>query len=1262
MRYLLSASRVLFLALAFVLMTQAQTSTSSITGTVSDSSGAVIPGASVTLTNEDTGVTAVQKTNQAGVYSFPSISIGQYTVKVENKGFKVARKTGNTLSIGAPLDIPVMLEVGESVDVITVAASGEALQTTNASIGNLVTQAEITELPLNGRNPLGLLVLEPGVVQMSKGADGTGMHVNGSRDMASNTTIDGIEANESAVSNPMNNVYRLNPDSIQEYRITTSNATAEYGRNSGANVSIATRGGTNKFRGTLFEFFRNTALNSNEFFANAQGTAKPEIKLNQFGGEFGGPIRKNKTFFFGNWQRQKAMFSQSVDQAYGSVPTLYTPAALAGVYRYFVADPNNTFKLDGVSITRNTPLLVDPKTGAMRNGVRNCVSNTDLNCVASYNFFAADPNKIGPDAAIVKLFKSMPAPNSYLAGDGLNTAAYAWNPPAHKNGDSVTGRVDHNFSPNHVVFARYIWSTNNTLGGDPNNSRPVLYPGFPPLGEVYRDSQNAALRHTWILSPTMVNEFTAGLSRFGALFTQGEANPDFPNIPAFSRASGTGFNNLDAPYRNVPRTYRVVTTPQLIDNVSLTHGAHLVKFGVNMRFYRHNDQRGQPGGATVTPTLNFDTGVRAPGTSWGQPAQSAAGRAGMNSTDYSRLQGTINDIMGLPSQLSQTFLGDLVHNTYLPFVSGNGVTLWNQGHRMKQYNLFLQDEWKVRPNLTVSLGLRWEINPPPKEAAGGAWVPDKPIDGSQGPVKFVQADSWFNRSNLGAVGPRISVAWAPIRKTVFRTGYAMAFDTLSSFQVTAVAGRVPGLTLTCNANVGGATTPGCGSVPNVRYSQGFPSELPLPTSRPSDFLTPPAQLYTNALGMTTFDPNLKAPTVHQWNFGIQRELPFGLVGQVSYIGHRGTRLYRAYDINQINAGPILPDFLAMQRNYNKGCRPDGTTCPAGAAGEPIKLVTSGLLTNTFVNSSTSITDINNNGAGNFAGRIEGNTLAVKLRPNQQFGVATYIDSGGDSYYHAMQATVRRSFRNGMLMGLAYTLHKSIDDQSVDPIGSSSGGGLSTTNTRTPASINNWKNERGRSSFDRRQLLVATWIYDIPFGKNLPRPLRMVAGGWSINGLFNFMSGNPFSVMSGTRTANYSHQSRAALVGAQPAVELVDVPGVVGPVYFSGLTSAFTAPAPGSDGMGRNTFTAPSFWNLDGGLTKNFKATERVAVQFRAEFFNVLNHPNFDDPFGATSGSANYRSTVFGQTCCSTVAPPSTQAIVDTGESGRVIQLALKLRF
>jgi hypothetical protein len=308
------------------------------------------------------------------------------------------------------------------------------------------------------------------------------------------------------------------------------------------------------------------------------------------------------------------------------------------------------------------------------------------------------------------------------------------------------------------------------------------------------------------------------------------------------------------------------------------------------------------------------------------------------------------------------------------------------------------------------------------------------------------------------------------------------------------------------------------------------------------------------------------------------------------------------------------------------------------------------VTSAFVTSTTTTNDLNLNAAGNFAGRIEQNNLNARLRPNQQFSTITYVDSGGDSYYHSLQATLRRRFRNGVLVGLAYTFAKSIDDQSVDPIASSSGGGLSTTNTRTPSDIRNWRLERGRSDFDRTHVLNATWIYEIPGIKDL-----------SLNGILMVASGSPFSIRSGTRTSNFSHESRADIVGPKPEVKLTDVAGVVGPVYFKD-TSAFAIPAPGGTGAGRNIFTAPGYWNLDLGVTKIFRIVEGWTLQARAEFFNALNHPNFDNPYDASAGSASFRSTLFGQTCCATVAPPNTRAIVDTGESGRVIQFALRLRF
>src|SRR5262245_13206193 len=306
---------------------------------------------------------------------------------------------------------------------------------------------------------------------------------------------------------------------------------------------------------------------------------------------------------------------------------------------------------------------------------------------------------------------------------------------------------------------------------------------------------------------------------------------------------------------------------------------------------------------------------------------------------------------------------------------------------------------------------------------------------------------------MGAIAPRLGIAWSPRPNFVIRSGYGIAFDPLASFQVTAVSGKVPGLTLSCSATVGGTATPGCAPVPDIRIGQGFPLELAAPTVKPSSFLTPPEQILTNAPSLTVFDQKFKLPTVHQWNLTIEHELPWGIVAQASYIGRRGLRLLRAYDLNQINADPILPSFLIMQQNMRNGCRPDGTGCVNGVA---VPIVSSGVLTSAFVTSSTTQSDLTLNAAGNFAGRVEQTTLAAKVRPNQQFNTITYIDAGGDSYYHSGQVTLRKRFGDGLAAGLAYTYGKSIDDQSVDPVGSTSGGGLSTTNSRTPTDTRDWR--------------------------------------------------------------------------------------------------------------------------------------------------------------------------------------------------------------
>src|SRR5690242_1011290 len=381
----MSCSRIILVILVALFAAThavAQTSTSRITGRVVDSKQASIAGATVTITNDATGVSQNQTTTESGVYAFEALPVGDYTLTVEQNGFKKFQKTGNHLEVNNPLTVDISLEVGSVEEKVTVVGGEEQLNTANATIGNVVEQKAIETLPLNGRNPLTLLLLEPGVTQRSFGGAGSGVHVNGSRDRAYNVTIDGIEANESSVPNPVSNLYRITPDNIQEYKVTTNNATAEEGRNSGASISIATRAGTSEYHGTGFFFLRNEALNSNEWYQNAQKNPKPLIRMDQFGYEMGGPIRKNKTFFFGSYSYNRVDFTQPIDQTFG-FPIVYTNEARNGIFRYFVPDPANPLVIGGTTITRNSTLVVNPGTGALL--VPLCATPTSLRCVRTYN-------------------------------------------------------------------------------------------------------------------------------------------------------------------------------------------------------------------------------------------------------------------------------------------------------------------------------------------------------------------------------------------------------------------------------------------------------------------------------------------------------------------------------------------------------------------------------------------------------------------------------------------------------------------------------------------------------------------------------------------------------------------------------------------------------------------------------------------------------------------------------------------------------------
>src|SRR5438046_99099 len=371
----------------------AQVSTSSVTGTVVDTSGAVVASARVEAKNEETGMVFTQNTTSSGNYVFPSLTPGSYSITVTLAGFQTFTSTHNVLTVGTPLVVDITLKVGTVGQTVEVVESNyQRLETSNATVSDIMDTKQVQDLPFDGRNPLSLLTWEPGVVQRTTNGAGSGTHAFGSRDRAHNVTIDGIDANESTVPNPQSNIQRLNPDNVQEFRTVTLDPTAEYGRNSGANVMVGTKSGSNAVHGDVFYFNRNTAFNANEWFNNAARQPRPDLKLNQYGFDVGGPIRKNKTFFFGSFQNNDIRQTGPIASAFG-VPLVYTAAARSGIFRYVKGSING--------FSSNSRSLVDAN-GNLLPGVPVCSGGVTANCVASYNIFGNDPSAIGGDPAVTK--------------------------------------------------------------------------------------------------------------------------------------------------------------------------------------------------------------------------------------------------------------------------------------------------------------------------------------------------------------------------------------------------------------------------------------------------------------------------------------------------------------------------------------------------------------------------------------------------------------------------------------------------------------------------------------------------------------------------------------------------------------------------------------------------------------------------------------------------------------------------------------------
>ncbi|MBK9153830.1 MAG: TonB-dependent receptor [Chloracidobacterium sp.] len=1200
------------LLLNFDLSVSAQGTTTRVTGTVADSAGAAVSGATVVLRNEATGISLSTETNSNGFYVFDLVQPGNYSVTVEKAGFKKFVSSNNNAQVNIPIAVNVILEVGDVAEVVTVESSAELVQTaTSGNVGSTLGQREIESLPIvgaRGRNPFDLLNFQPGVTVGSN--TGGGIHVHGARDRAFNFTLDGIDINESTAGGSNFTPLRTNPESIQELQIVTSNFTAELGRSSGAQVSLTTRSGSNRFTGNIFEFYQTPDFHANEWEFNKQGIAKRQFVQHIYGGSVGGPIIKDRAFFFVNLQMLRAAETRL------QTLTVYTPQARAGLYRYVQGGRNAPFgTVQSSTFPTGSAVNEDgsPRFPACGPGVPNP-------CIATYDIATGRPITIDP--FIVSYLELQSAPNNFTVGDGLNTARFQFvAPQIEKQYDFVT-RFDFKLNDRNQFYVRYAQGEQNTFGDIANSGLQRIQDG-PSWVDTFRNPKNLAINYRWSPTARFANEFIFGLNTFGFKFEYPASNSQVPFI----------LNNVTDFDRNFAYNARSSRTWQFVDNMTFDLSPHTLKFGVNFRLGNQFDDRSSAGGQ-IEPQVTLGTG-NSSFTGWDIPV---AGSASINTTDRSRLLSTINDLIGRIGGYTQGFVvAPGSPNEWAP-----AGTRWNWTAYYPEYDFYIQDTWRFRSNLTFDLGVRWEAKLSPSSKDLPVLTPSQGFTYGSTPtntLRWEEGDLYQN--DYDNFSPSVGLAWDPFKsgKTSIRANYRLSYDRFPS-QVFAsfVYQNAPGNTFQ-------ASVPGIGSQ-NLLIRNGLPDLTP--AQLPDQLRQPPAFATTSIVAV---DPDIQFPESHQWFAGIQREIWAGNVLEVNYIGRRGVHLFGAYNANQVNIFAqdprcnqnFLEAFNAVRGGSTSECLINylftgnndsnaGTTTFRGLSSIVPTLSTG--TTGGSVATAALVVSQHTTGGVQTIGRANAFNNPYFFQSFPQFtGGLNVLETNDLSRYNGLEIIVRRRFSQGLSYQVAYTYSVSKDTRSWDPTFATANAGSAQSASSTPFDLRDRSLNYAWSDFDRRHVIQSFFTYELPFGRgrtfggDMPRALDWFVGGWQISGLINLGSGRPYTFYSGRNTLSNAVQSPVSCNGCPRTLgTLNEVNGI--PVWFTAEQLAgITQPEPGELGnTGRNYFIGPRSYTMDGSISKKLRFSERWSLDLRMDAKNLTNTPTF----GLSDAAMLYTSSSVGQ--------------------------------
>lgn len=1260
----------------------AQTGTTSLRGVVFDAKGAVLPGATVRISDPQNGLSRTAKTNGQGEYQFLQLPPATYAVAVDAKGFATVKQDKVELLVAVPSTLNFTMQVQGQA--ITVEVSGEAthVNTTDATMGNAFNSNQIEELPFEGRNPVEMLSLQAGVTYTNP-TSGTAVNnmvdtrsgaVNGGRSDQANITLDGIDNNDQENGFAFTGAVRSTLDSVEEFRVTTTNSNADEGRSSGAQVQLVTKSGTNSWHGSAYELNRSNIGEANDWFnENTQiGTGQPNIppflRRNTFGAALGGPIKKDRLFFFANWEKQIQHESTETTRIVPSMNLRNGTVSYWCINNGPNANPNciagNT-GTGGANITIG-PAAGVPSTDLLATVTPGTLALLDPDCTAS----GTCPLGPGANPAVEAILQGYPQPNepfatdslTSISSDGYNFQGFDFPAPTPLTYNTYIAKLDYNITQNgnHRIFVRGI------MNGDRVAYQAPEFPGMPPNINQVTVAKSLAAGYTAVLTNNLINNFHYGLTR-QAVDQVGAGNVAFVTLRGLDNPGGQGNYSYDV----------AVPVHNFIEDLTWIRSKHTLGFGGNLRLLgniKSSYLSSFSSAITNASWLNV-SGIANKGTSLDPGAPQFAGY-GLPSVDPGFDNSWDYPVMALAGIVSQV-------NAQYNFTT-SGATLppgtANNRHFVnREFETYVEDSWRAKPNLTITYGLRWTLLQPPYEKNGvevaptfslNNWFNQRSATMTAGlpfndPVTFALAGNANGKPSYWGYdykdfAPRFAIAFSPGQqdgwlghllggpgRTSIRLGAGMYYDHFGQGIVNTFDQNGSFGLSTLLTNVGGVQTvddaPRMPSLPNNGGLYYLPPSLITPSPGAAFPVTYPLTNFAVQWGL---DDKLKTPYSYAFNLSLQRELGHNFTIETAYVGRLGHRLLQQEDLAQprdiVDPASNTDYFTATREldNLSLAGTPENMVAPipywedlfgatsAGPAGaahcassvprNPTATQNMyDLLSCGFVHNETTFQQIIDGVGGIpcFPGCI---TLGGVTATTPQYFSSQYASlyawrSIGNSYYDAGQLILRHAMTHGLQFDLNYTYAHSIDMGSdAERIGAEGGLGDQIYNAWDPAL------QRASSTFDTRHQINSNWVFQLPygrgraFGSGAGRIPNSVFGGWDLTGVLRWTSGFPVSVGNGAAWAtNWELSGYATQIGPTPPTGITIVDGE--PNMFKNYTTAvnsYRQDFPGEVGN-RNDLRGPGYFDTDLGLHKMFNVTERQTLQFRWEVYNAFNDVRFD---------------------------------------------------